>query len=470
MVRTQTGPTGTGKMGLDRFIQDARRRVDAGHYDTQGGPLAPNGSLLDALAVDAAVIAELKPRSPSAGRLLRGDPGDPTAAADMLAAYVAGGAAALSVLADSDHFDGSPDLVRQAHGTGLPILWKDFVVDEQQIRCAAHNGASAVLLIERCFPDTAERERLVEAAHDAGLEVLLEVHGEAEWERASDSRAGLVGVNARDLDTLEVDVPASLALVTRIAEAGRTVVALSGVRDRNDRLRAEAAGASGVLVGTHLMRAPDPVLALRALRRPLAKVCGLKRPEDVVVAAQSGADLAGFVVGTPRSPRDQSPEAAAVLVRHARRLGLVPVMVTTEPDADRVLAMARQAGVAWVQAHAADPRPLREAGLHVLWATPGGTAADALPEGIDGMVLDSPSVHGVGGSGEAHDWNVSARIVAAHTGRLSLIAGGLDASNVAEAIAQSGAWGADASSGLEVAPGVKDPEKVRAYVEAAHGQ
>jgi indole-3-glycerol phosphate synthase len=243
---------------LATFLDAARRRVDAGFYAEHGAPLAPNGSLAASLASGRAILAELKPASPSEGRLLRG-PADP-----LLQAY-ADGADAISVLTDGDHFDGSPGLLRQAHATGRPTLMKDFVVDEAQLDCAAHDGASAVLLIERAL-DPARREALVEAAQARGLEVLLEVFDVRDWTTAQGSKADLIGVNARDLDTLQVDPAAALVLLGHIA-ARRPTVALSGIRDRAGARLAWAAGAKAVLVGTALMRSADPGLLLRSLRR-----------------------------------------------------------------------------------------------------------------------------------------------------------------------------------------------------------
>lgn len=448
-------------MGLADFIKAARHRVEEGAYALDGERLRPNGSLIAALSAAAPVIAEVKPRSPSQGRLLQGDP------ADLIQAYVDGGAAALSVLADADHFDGSPALVRQAHAAGLPILWKDFVVDCDQIDCAAHNGASAVLLIERCFQDPGEREAMVTYARNLGLEVLLEVHGADEAAGLEATNAEVIGVNARDLDTLEVDPAAALDVVARLADQ-HTVVALSGIHTRRDREAAKAAGARGVLVGTSLMTSPRPHLALRALRRPLAKVCGLTRFEDVDVAAAAGADLAGFVVGAPESPRQIAPVAAQALSDQARSKGLSPVLVTPHKDAWEVREWCRVVRPDFVQLHGL--RPDAE-WIHSLGAIPTAVLHaigpdDAPPEDGAGLVVDTPSPTG-GGSGEVHDWTKTANLLGKER-RLTLVAGGLAADNAADAVQATGAWGADASSRLESEPGIKDPERIHDYVKALH--
>src|SRR5688500_8065427 len=161
------------ELRLQGFLQAARERVAKGEYATPGPRLEPNGGLKRALLEHPTpVIAELKPRSPSEGALLRGTP------AGLLSEYAAGGAAGLSILTNATFFGGSPALLRASHAFGLPTLMKDFVVDGRQLEAAAHDGASAVLLIERCFARPEEREGMVAKAHRLGLEVLLEVFSE----------------------------------------------------------------------------------------------------------------------------------------------------------------------------------------------------------------------------------------------------------------------------------------------------
>lgn len=441
---------------LANFLHASRDRVAAGAYATRGPRLPSNGSLLTALRTRSqAILAEVKPRSPSAGVLLHGRMDD------LLADYVAGGAAALSILTDATHFGGSPDLLVQAHATGLPLLMKDFVVDRAQVQAAAHFGASAILLIERAFAQPADREVLVQHAHEVGLEVLLEVHDAADWQRAQASRADLLGVNARDLDSLHVDADAARHLLSLIAASGRPVVALSGIASRAAAQAARDAGAIAILVGTHLLASPDPRLALRALQRPLAKVCGLRTSHDVQVAAAAGADLVGFVVGSPTSPRNVAPLEAQRFAEEARGLGLRTVLVSRNPDAALVLEWCRLVRPHFVQVHGL---PVTAQLRYRLAAIPVRLLAAITPndppaQDADGFVMDS---NAAGGSGVPHGWQLVPNAA------FSLIAGGLDATNVATALARSRAWGADASSRLESSPGTKDARHVQAFVAAVH--
>ena len=205
------------------------------------------------------VIAEVKRRSPSKGDI-RIDL-DPAA---LAAAYAAGGASAVSVLTEPRHFAGSPDdLLAVRSAVELPLLRKDFITDRYQVWEARAWGADAVLLIVAALDLPALRALLDETA-TAGLEALVEVHTLAEAEIAAGAGASLVGVNARDLATLEVD-PNRFAEVRRSLPAGTVLVAESGIRDRAGVQAAADAGADAVLVGETLVRASDPAAAVRDL-------------------------------------------------------------------------------------------------------------------------------------------------------------------------------------------------------------
>lgn len=451
-------------MALAGFLDAAHRRVKDGAYADDGPALRPNGSLVESLRRPGArILAELKPASPSEGKLLQ----RPVEA--QLAAYRAGGAAGVSVLTDSDFFAGSIEHLRTAHATGLPTLMKDFVVSEEQIIAAHKAGASAVLLIERAFRGRPqERETLVDAAHAHGLEVLLELFDAEEWDSARSSKAVLFGVNARDLDTLGVDTHATMGLLKSVS-AERPVVALSGIHDRAGVAAARAAGATAALVGTRLMRSRDPELTLRGLQRPLAKVCGIRGNADLDAATRAGADLVGFVVGSPDSPRNLDLPEAGRLCRAARTAGVRSVLVTRHGEPADVTSWCKSMRPDYVQVHGFRPEArwieVQHGGLvGVISAVRTGVdVGSALPEG-DAILVDS----GRGGTGEVADWAGARTILAGAGDRLSLIGGGLSAENAVAALQATGAWGADASSRLESAPGRKEPVLIRAFVTAVH--
>jgi indole-3-glycerol phosphate synthase/phosphoribosylanthranilate isomerase len=368
-------------------------------------------------------IAEVKRRSPSAGDL-RPD-ADPAAIA---AAYGRAGAAAVSVLVD-ERFAGTIDDLRAARAaTDTPLLGKGFFTTEEQLDELKAAGADAALLLLRDLDDRACR-RLMAHADAIGLDTLVEAHDAAELDRAIGLDAPVIGVNARDLSTFRIDRDAQLRLVAR-APRDRIVIAESGIESTAQGAAAELAGADAILAGSALMRAPDPAAKLREiLRRPLVKVCGLTREEDVAVAAEAGADLLGFILAqeTPRRAPGilPVPETALSVAVHVGEIG--------DDRADLVQFYAREDG------HRA-----REAVL--------------LREGVEvARVLDQPWQE----VDESH-WDTAAKA----EGRV-MLAGGLSAENVREAIERVRPWAVDAASSLESEPGIKDPEKVRAYVEAA---
>jgi indole-3-glycerol phosphate synthase len=204
-------------------------------------------------------IAEIKRRSPSKGDL------DPDLAPDLVAKdYVVGGASCLSVLTDMRYFGGSADDLRAARAAcDLPVLRKDFTVSELDVVDARLMGADAVLLIVAALTDE-ELARFHQRATALGLAALVEVHDEAELDRALGAGARLIGVNQRDLRTFAVDHDRARALAARIP-ADVVAVAESGIRDDGDARRLADAGYDGILVGESLVRAHDRAAALRAL-------------------------------------------------------------------------------------------------------------------------------------------------------------------------------------------------------------
>jgi indole-3-glycerol phosphate synthase / phosphoribosylanthranilate isomerase len=382
------------------------------------------GRLRDALTGPGlGAIAEFKRRSPSAGDT-RPD-ADPAAFART---YAGAGARAMSVLVDA-RFGGSWDDLRAARGvTKLPLLAKGFFTTEEDLRAAREAGADAALLLLRDLDDARTAE-LMRSAARLGLDALVEAHDAAELERAVRLGADPIGVNARDLATFAVDRGSQLELVTR-APRDRVVVAESGIDSRAQGAAAELAGANAILVGTSLMRAPDPGAKLRELiSRPLVKVCGVTREEDVAVAAEAGADMVGFILAA-ESPR----RARAVLPVPETMLAVaVHVGEGEESGADLVQLYEREGD------HRARDAVLLQRERQVA------------------RVVDLPW-------GDADPLHLER--AAAVEGRV-MLAGGLAADNVGPAIEAVRPWAVDASSRLEQAPGVKDPERVRAFIEAA---
>ena len=381
------------------------------------------GRFRDALSQPGlGAIAEVKRRSPSAGDL-RPD-ADP---AELAAAFEAAGASAVSILVD-ERFAGTWDDLRAARAVAsLPLLAKGFFSTRAHLETAKTSGADAVLLLLRDLDDAQVRE-LMGVAGELGLDTLVEAHDAGELARATALDAPVIGLNARDLGTFEIDRPKQLGLVA-VAPRARIVVAESGILNRAHGAAAELAGADAVLVGSALMRAPDPAATLAdLLRRPYVKVCGLTRAEDVAVAAAAGADIAGVV-------HAESPRRAAAPLPVPETMLSVGVFVgeTEEVGTDLAQLYAQENG------HRARDGVLLRG------------------DEVVAHVKDLPWLE----EDDGH-WEQAARA----EGRV-LLAGGLGPENVRSAIEAVDPWCVDASRSLEASPGIKDHDRVRAFVEAA---
>jgi indole-3-glycerol phosphate synthase len=365
-------------------------------------------------------IAEVKRRSPSAGDLRPG--AEP---AVLARSFEEAGAAAVSILVD-ERFGGTWDDLRAAHAaTRLPLLAKGFFSTREHLDEARAAGADAALLLLRDLEDATVLD-LMSSVPD--LDFFVEAHDADELRRAEALGAEVIGLNARDLATFEIDRRAQLDLVAR-APRDRVIVAESGVQNRAHAAAAELAGADAVLVGSALMRAPDPAAKLAdLLRRPLVKICGLTRQEDVAAAAEAGADLAGFVLAeSPRRAAEPLPVpdsmlSVGVFVGEAEDLGTDLIQLYAEENGHR----------------ARDGVLLRK--------------SEAVA-----TVLDLPWLE--------EDENHLQR-AADVEGRV-LLAGRLGPENVRAAIDSVHPWAVDASRSTEAEPGIKDHDKVRAFVEAA---
>ena len=382
------------------------------------------GRFRDALSGSGlSAIAEVKRRSPSAGDLRPG--ADP---AELAQGFAAAGAAAVSILVDG-RFGGSVEDLRAARSAAsVPLLAKGFFSDEAVLDELKQAGADAVLLLLRDLDDRRAAAMLARAT-ELGLDALVEAHDANELARAVAFDAEVIGINARDLDTFAIDRAAALDLVAS-APRDQVVVAESGVTARAHGAAAELAGADAVLAGSALMRASDPAAKLHELlARPLVKVCGLTREEDVAVAAEAGADLAGFILAR------ESPRRAPAVLPVPETMLSVAVYVGERGDAASDLAQ--------------------------LYAREDGH------RGRDGVLLrgDKQVARVVDRAWQQEDPGHLERARAAE-GQI-MLAGGLTPENVRDAIGAAQPWAVDASSSLETEPGIKDHDRVRAFVAAA---
>ena len=446
---------------VERKRRDVSDRLAGSSVESlRAGAEPSRRSLRAALARPGArFIMEVKRASPSQG-LLR-DQADP----QSIAAAYAGAADAVSVLTDNPFFHGSlDDLAKVRLVFDGPILAKDFVVDPRQVPEARRHGADAVLAMLSVL-SPAEAEQVIAEARRLGMEVIVEVHDEAQVEQALALDAPIIGINNRDLHTLEVN----LAVTERLAPlipADRLVVAESGIGGRADVDRL-AGHADAFLVGSSLMRSPDPGRAARSLAFGRVKVCGLTSAADARLAA--GRATHGGMIFVAESRRRISRSEALPVAEAARASGLETVGVFRNTRLMQVAETARALALDVVQLHGEeDPdyiAALRNlvGGDTEIWAVSAvGARQPYRRTGADRTIYDSERDGRCGGTDRAFDW---ARLGDSGALGADVVAGGLFPGNAAAA-ARLGAYALDVNSGVESAPGRKDEAKIKDFFEA----
>ncbi|HVC29027.1 MAG TPA: bifunctional indole-3-glycerol-phosphate synthase TrpC/phosphoribosylanthranilate isomerase TrpF [Gammaproteobacteria bacterium] len=441
-------------MVLEAILAAKRRRLAT--QSPRGVPAASlrTGSGLAAAFANPwpALILECKAASPSAGMLIA----DYNPAA--LAAAYNGIADAISVLTEPEFFGG--DLAHLAvvrETTRAPLLRKDFILGPEEVIEARVFGADAVLLMLTILDD-ADWQSCFKAAQAFGMDALTEVHDEAELTRALRLDAPIIGINNRNLHTLEVDIAVTERLAPLIP-VDRHIVSESGIFTRTDILRL-AQLVDGFLVGTSLSRSSDPARSARELAYGCVKICGLTRPVDAVDAWRAGAVLGGLIFAA-NSPR-------CIDLATARRIQaaapLAWVGVFQNQSQDEVSATARALKLSAVQLHGEEDAAYAHAirkylphGCEIWKAVPG---VKPLPEsadiGVDRLLLDTGQDGRLGGSGIALDATALSGMQLASC----VLAGGIAPENVAAA-ASLGAWALDVNSGVEMRPGIKSAERMR---------
>lgn len=400
-----------------------------------------------------AFILEHKRASPSEG-MIRTEH-DPVGIARAYAPF----AAAISVLCDGPFFHGSLDDLRTIRAAvPVPVLCKDFVVDPYQVVEARAAGADAILLMLSVLDD-ATYEACATLAREVGIATLTEVHDAAELDRAIALGAPVIGINNRDLRTLKIDRETTRRLAPRVP-ADRICVSESGIRHHQD-VRALAHCVDAFLVGSSLMREPDIALATRRLCLGMTKICGLTRPADAVAAYEAGATHGG-VIFAARSPRRVSLEQAAVIRDAAPLIGVgvfvdaphAEILATVDRLALGAVQLSGDESPESVQAlRAALPRAVE------IWKAFRVGAVLPVTEGYaaDRLLFDTYAPGQHGGTGQCFDWS----LLAAHPDRDRIVlAGGISPENVANAVA-TGVGGIDVNSGVEQAPGIKDPARIQ---------
>ena len=424
-------------------------------------------------------ICEVKKASPSKGIIAEHFP-----YLDIAKEYEVAGAAAISVLTEPDFFKGDKKYLQEIASTvKIPVLRKDFIIDEYQIYQAKVWGASAILLICACL-DVPTLTKFRELADSLGLSSLVEAHDEKEVQMAIDCGARIIGVNNRNLKDFTVDVQNSVRL-RNLVQDDVIFVSESGLETPEDIQVLRDNNIGVALMGETFMRSPNKVEKLAYLYGPTyytpkVKMCGISKVETIPAVVEAKPDYMGLVFAP--SKRQVTVDQAKILVEelhrgYAKKYGsdtehdkndtIKTVGVFVNETVDNLVTIANEANLDAVQLHGDEDeafiQSLKERTNVEVWkAIQIRTAADTekwIDSSADMLLFDAYHKDERGGTGEVFDWSSLDAFE-----RPFMLAGGIDSTNVARAIRTVRPYGIDISSGIET-NGVKDDEKITAFTK-----
>ena len=424
-------------------------------------------------------ICEVKKASPSKGIIAEHFP-----YLDIAKEYEVAGAAAISVLTEPDFFKGDKKYLQEIASTvKIPVLRKDFIIDEYQIYQAKVWGASAILLICACL-DVPTLTKFRELADSLGLSSLVEAHDEKEVQMAIDCGARIIGVNNRNLKDFTVDVQNSVRL-RNLVQDDVIFVSESGLETPEDIQVLRDNNIGVALMGETFMRSPNKVEKLAYLYGPTyytpkVKMCGISKVETIPAIVDAKPDYMGLVFAP--SKRQVTVDQAKILVEelnrgYAKKYGsdtehdkndtIKTVGVFVNETIDNLVTIANEANLDAVQLHGDEDeafiQSLKERTNVEVWkAIQIRSAADAeawIDSSADMLLFDAYHKDERGGTGEVFDWSSLDAFE-----RPFMLAGGIDSTNVARAIRTVRPYGIDISSGIET-NGVKDDEKITAFTK-----
>ena len=417
-------------------------------------------------------ICEVKKASPSKGIIAEHFP-----YLDIAKEYEVAGAAAISVLTEPDFFKGDKKYLQEIASTvKIPVLRKDFIIDEYQIYQAKVWGASAILLICACL-DVPTLTKFRELADSLGLSSLVEAHDEQEVQMAIDCGARIIGVNNRNLKDFTVDVQNSVRL-RNLVQDDVIFVSESGLETPEDIQVLRDNNIGVALMGETFMRSPNKIEKLAYLYGPTyytpkVKMCGISKVETIPAVVEAKPDYMGLVFAS--SKRQVTVDQAKTLVEALHKqckaqndtVSIKTVGVFVNETLDNLVTIANEANLDVVQLHGDEDeafiQSLKERTNVEVWkAIQIRSAADAaawIDSSADMLLFDAYHKDERGGTGDVFDWSCLDTFE-----RPFMLAGGIDSTNVARAIRTVRPYGIDISSGIET-NGVKDDEKITAFTK-----
>lgn len=406
-------------------------------------------------------ICEVKKASPSKGVIVQDFP-----YIDIAANYERAGANAISVLTEEDFFMGKDEYLQKiSKNVNIPILRKDFIVDEYQIYQAKVLGATAVLLICAILDDS-KLKRFYDLAYSLGLSCLVETHNEVEVKRALKLKAKIIGINNRDLQTFNVDINNSLNLCKLIPD-DVIVVAESGITTANDIKCLKKHGIKAVLIGETLMKAIDKLAILDYLAseidKPKIKICGVTSLADVDIVNRYQPEFVGFVFAS--SKRQISIITAKKLSKYLKSQ-IKKVGVFANASLAEVKEIVQKVKLDVIQLHGDEDNEyieyLRELNIPIWQAIKVKSSQDILlakQSRADMILFDTYNQNYIGGTGKNFNWNLIERFESNF-----VLAGGLNVQNIIRAIRIAKPYIVDVSSGVENLQG-KDEAKLKEFIK-----
>ncbi len=413
---------------------------------------------------------------------------------------------AISCLTEEDHFNGSTEYLKQIRKmTTLPIIRKDFIIDEYQVYEAKVIGADAILLIAAILDDKKFKE-LYDLAYSLGLDVLCEVHDEEELKRMINLDVKIIGINNRNLKTFEVSLDTTKRLAAMMPD-GKVVVAESGVSNDKDIITLKKSGAAAMLIGTALMEAESPgkiaalwknaynkadesVSDIKVNKKVTAseiKICGITSVQEIDYLAENKVDYCGMVLFYEKSRRNITIEKAKEFIAYIKAIksAIKTVAVTVSPDKEE-LKLIEEAGFDYIQIHGELKKQVyKAADIPIIRAYNVDSIKDISDKNITDMkVSDKKSYDAknnlndpdtsdkicailydgsIPGNGKVFDWQLIKNIN--RNNKKLILAGGINKENVRLAIEQIGPDVIDVSSAVEYKDGGKDPEKIKEFVK-----
>ncbi len=443
-------------MILDEIVQKKKESLNEIKGQAQNLPLRQNDQKNFLKAITAPglqIIAEVKEKSPSTGVLC-----SPYLPEKIAEHYKKGGAAAVSVLTDTDFFGGKmDDMVKVKQSTQLPILCKDFIIDEYQIEQAYAHGADAVLLIMRILT-LAKAKKLKAKIESFNMTALIEIFDEADLEKALQISPQVLMINHRNLDTLKINYHQTDSLIDKIPQH-IPVVAASGILKPEQVLTLHPR-IMAVLIGTALLRSEDPETFIKKIKETKIKICGITNIDDALLAESLGAHFLGFIF-EKSSPRYISYATAKKIISALDTAQSIGVFV--DQDAEEITKIAHELNLWGVQIYSD-----KNFG-HPNFRVPKFRIINSLRIKDQIEVINNRSCHyslldthdpdQIGGTGKTWNWDLMPSSL-----ENCFLSGGLNIDNIQQAKNYS-PFAVDLSSGVETSPGKKDPLKLKKLFE-----